>query len=142
MSIVALLNGVPTKVDVDRLIDKFGVPTEGSLIAKSDIAKCINEREGSNRFNSVLSAWRKLLFREHNLLTVGDGAKNIRIAEPSERIDWAASRVASARRNVGRAVIVAHQTDAKRLCEDQRKVRDNITSMNAKRLEMAASVMR
>jgi hypothetical protein len=141
MSIVSLC-GIPTKVDVDRLLDKFGVPAEGSLIAKSDIAKCIGESDDSNRFNSVLSAWRKLLFREHNLLTVGDGAKNIRIAEPSERIDWAASRVASARRNVGRAVIVAHQTDAKRLGEDQRKVRDNITSMNAKRLEMAAGVMR
>jgi len=141
MGIVSL-GGMPTKIDVDRISERFGVPKEGDTIKRSDIASALRMDADSHRFRTVLDAWRKMLFREHNLLTVGDGNGNIRVADPAERIDWATRRVASGRRCIGRAIAVAHQTDAARLSADQRKTQASIVDLNLKRLQLAAGVMR
>lgn len=141
MSIVSF-GGIPTKIDVDRIAAYCGVPQEGTTIILADVAGAIKMDADSNRFRTVMNAWRKQLFREHNLLTVGDGQGGIRVADPQERIKWAASRIASGRRCIGRAVAVASTTDKARLTSDDRKTQDSIVAMNTTRLRLAAGVMR
>ena len=141
MSIVSL-GGIPTKIDVDRLAAYYGVPKEGDTIILKDAAKAIGMDAKSNRFRTVMNAWRRQLFRELNLLTVGNGQGGIRVADPAERIKWSASRVNSGRRAVGRAIAVASTTDKARLTDDQAKTLDSIVALNASRLRLAAGVMR
>lgn len=141
MSIVSF-GGIPTKIDVDRIAARCGVPKEGETINLRDVAKSVQMDHASNRFRTVMNAWRKQLYREHNLLTVGDGQGGIRVTDPQERIKWAASRIASGRRCIGRAVAVASTTDTLRLSTDERKTRDTIIALNTTRLRLAAGVMR
>lgn len=141
MSIVTT-NGIPTKIDVDRIAAHVGTPKEGDTIILADLADAINMDAKSNRFQTVVSAWRKQLFREHNILTVGDGQGGIFVADPTQRVKWAASRVTRGRRSVGRAIAVASTTDAKRLSAGERKMQDSIIALNATRLRLAAGVMR
>jgi hypothetical protein len=141
MSIVSF-GGIPTKIDVDRIAAHCGVPNEGATIILQDVANAVGMDVGSNRFRTVMNAWRKQLFREHNLLTVGDGQGGVRVADPAERIKWSASRIASGRRCIGRAVAVASTTDKARLSKDERKAQDSIIALNTTRLRLASGVMR
>jgi hypothetical protein len=141
MSIVSL-GGIPTKIDVDRIAEFCGVPKEGTTIVLEDVAKAIDMDPKSNRFRTIMGAWRKQLFRQHNLLTIGNGEGGIRVADPRERINWAASRVNSGRRCIGRAIAVASMTDAARLTDAESKTMSSIVALNAMRLKLAVGVMR
>jgi len=134
--------GIPTKIDVDRLDAKFGVPKEGDEITFAACSDALGMPETSHRFRTVVHAWRKKLFRDHNLLSVGTGEGAFRFADPAERIDFASRKVKSGRRSVGYAVVIAHGTDARRLTADQQKTRAGLLELNAGRLRLAAAVMK
>ena len=51
--------GVPVAPDVRKLTDHFQTPAEGSMIPYDDIARIIGAAYGTNRFRSVVMAWRR-----------------------------------------------------------------------------------
>jgi len=132
--------GIPTKIDTDRLFAKFGIPKEGDVISFSDCAKIIGVECGSCRFKTVLDSWRRSLLREHNILMVAQGDGTIKAALPDERIDYASRKVASGRRAVGKAIVVAYGTDATRLSEKKAEARNMICAMNEAKLRLIAGV--
>jgi len=133
---------MPTKVDVDRLEQTFAIPAEGTVIALTAIAGVIGVAVRTHRFNTVVNTWRKKLFREHNMLSVGDGEGNIRFANPKERIEYASRKIVSGRRQIGRAIAVAYTTDANRLTANCQATRDQIIGMTEAKLRLAVKVMK
>ena len=136
------LRGIPTKIDVDKLTSFYGVPKEGEVIRMEDAADKIGLHHKSNRFLTVFKSWRKMLFREHNLLSVGTGDGAISFADPTSRIEYAAKKVKTARTLVGRAVVIAHGTDTKRLSSELQKTQKELVDMNNTRLRLAVGVMK
>lgn len=133
--------GIPTKIDVDRIIEQFGIPEEGTEIDMKDIAKVIRVEKRSYRFSTVVTAWKKRLFREHNILMVATGEGSYRAAAPDERIDYSTRKVSSGRRAIGRAIVIAHSTDAGRLSEAMQTTAKSIVALNESKMRLAAGVM-
>lgn len=133
--------GIPTKIDVEKLDQCHGVPSEGTIFTFDQLAESAGLLRDSHRFRTVLNAWRKQLFRDHNILLVSIGQGRLKASEPDERIDWASRKVHSGRRAIGRAIVVAYQTDQKRLTDDKQKTARDIVSMNESKMRLAAGVM-
>ena len=133
--------GIPTKIDVEKLTHCYGVPAEGTVFAFAELAESVGLVQNSHRFRTVLNAWRKQLFRDHNILLISIGQGRLKASEPDERIDWASRKVHSGRRAIGRAIVVAYQTDHKRLTDDNQKTARDIVSMNESKMRLAAGVM-
>ena len=134
--------GIPTRIDVDKLMKRFGVPKEGAVVQFEDAALEIGLDRDSCRFKTVFSAWRKELLNKHNVLMIATGAGSVKCAAPDERITWCAAKVRGGRRMIGRAIVVSHSTDTARLTEDNQKTRAGIVAMNDSKLRLAASVMK
>jgi len=64
--------GLPTKPTVDKLL-KAVEPNRGTSISYDDLETITEEKYGSSRFNTVINAWRKRLFREESIQTTRDG---------------------------------------------------------------------
>lgn len=134
--------GIPTKIEVDKLTEVYGVPNEGDCISFKDAAAAVGLSPDGNRFRTVFRTWRRMLFRQHNMLSVGTGDGRIRFANPTERIDYATRKVKQGRKAIGLAIFVAHGTDAKRLNADNAKVREQLLALNESKMRLASTVMK
>lgn len=132
--------GIPTKIDVEKLLNRYGVPKEGFTVEKKAIAETLELDVKSHRFGTVLTAWRNRLFREHNILMVSIGEGVLKAASPDERVDYSSRKVSSGRRAIGKAIVVAYATDANRLTDESAKTRASICAMNEAKLRLAAGV--
>ena len=65
---VRIANVRPTKIDVDKLIARFGVPQENETILWSEIIETTGLEKQEYRFGTVLTAWRKHLEQNHDII--------------------------------------------------------------------------
>jgi len=63
------LGGVPTKPDVDKLIDTYPAESmnHGKIIGYDEIADVIG-KTSTSRFRTITNAWRKQLFHGHGIV--------------------------------------------------------------------------
>lgn len=139
MSTKLYFGGIPTKVDVDKLIEEFKNYKEGDLIPYESIEETISEKRKSFRWASVVTAWRKRLYRENNMLLIAEANKGFLIANPEERITHCAGMVNQGKRKIFRGASIASATEANRLSEDGQKKRDHLRMLPA-RLKLAEQV--
>lgn len=64
--------GLPTGMDVDKLMRAFNIEP-GVQIAYGDIEKLLGISASDHRFRTVTNAWRKRVFREKLIQSVGEG---------------------------------------------------------------------
>src|SRR5688500_14685205 len=64
--------GIPTTPDVNKLTEAFD-PRGGISISYEEIEEIIGAKWPSNRFVTVVSRWRKLMFRERNIQSRAEG---------------------------------------------------------------------
>lgn len=108
-------SGIPTAPDVKKIEDSLGTPKEGDIVEWGMIEKIILCTRNTYRFSSVVTAWRKKLEREQNILMIAEPGKGLKAASPDERIDWSARKVRYGRRAIVRGSAVAASTDTARL---------------------------
>ena len=124
-------SGIPTGPDVEKLVAAFAVPQEGVLIPYADVSAAISEPHNSSRYNSVTMAWRKRLWREHNVRVGTDPGKGFVALDPSKRISQAWGRQKSALRITMRSAELAQRTDPARLTAEDGKARDHLIRVGA-----------
>lgn len=112
---------VPTAPDVQALLDKFGVPSEGTLIKYEELEALLGYKHRSCRFRTVLGVWRRRLEREHRRLLITQPTVGVSVANAVERLT-----VSHSKRNEGmRAIFVgseiAQSTDRWRLKTPEQK---------------------
>jgi hypothetical protein len=129
--------GIPTKVDVDALVAAIGVPEAGTEIKHDDIAKIINQPVRSYRYCTVVSAWRKRLERENNVLLQALTGVGYVSLNASGRVAVAASKYKCSLRQVERSGKIAAKTDRKTLTDEEKRACDHIQNTSAA-LRMAA----
>lgn len=118
--------GVPTKPDVDKLREKFGVPKEGAVITWKQIEDVIGCKKGSSRFATVVDAWRKAMDREHQLIFGPVRGQGLKALPPDDRIELSSQKRKSGIRMVGRSFKIATFTDRNRLTPENQRVQDHI----------------
>jgi hypothetical protein len=138
---VPYFRGLPTKPDVDRLISVFDL-REGMEIQIEDIEKELGVDRKSHRYSSIVTAWRKWMYREKNLDMQGTGEGSYRINNPNERILHASSYVSRGRKSINKGIALAYSTDAKRLSSEYVERRNLISSLNLRKIEMSSSVFK
>jgi hypothetical protein len=121
-------SGVPTAPDVRKLHEQFGVPKEGTVVSNEELEECIRVDRKSFRFKTVFGSWRKRLAKDHNVLLVAIAGEGYKVADPTERINWCASKARHGRKAIVVAATVADATDTRRLTMDQQVVRTQVMS--------------
>lgn len=119
--------GVPTKPDVDRMQSVFGVPDEGRLITYEEIEQVIGCKYRSNRFTSVVNAWRKSLESKHQVILGCDPGKGVYRLNPDDRLDLSGSKLRSGFRSVGKSGRIVAFTERARLSPENQRAADHIT---------------
>jgi hypothetical protein len=130
--------GVPTDIDVQKIVDEIGVPKEDQMIEYSALEKILGIRKESYRWRTVVNAWRRRLEREHNVLFRAVMNEGYRALAPSGRVDIAGSTFKGALRRIGRAATIASGTDRERLTDEEKRVVDHVQNTGAA-LRLAAS---
>lgn len=137
------LGGVPTKPDVDKLREKFGVPKEGQVVEFSEIEETIGVHRRSPRFNTVVQSWRKALDREHNVVFGPERGVGLVCLPPDDRIELAVHKRKVGVRMIGRAGRFASFTDKARLTPENKRAADHMErSVAAIKLALATSAKR
>jgi hypothetical protein len=123
--------GIPTEPDVKRLRDEVGTPVVGVLVEYKIIEEALGNKKGSHRFASVVGAWRKELYREHNLLMVAIPNKGLQAATTSRRTHVAGSKAKNCLRGICRAGDIAAKTESEGLSLDEIRARDHVVKLSA-----------
>lgn len=106
---------IPTKLDVDKLMTKFGVPRSDTFIAWDELAEAAGLERNTYRFQTVVSAWRRTLEQEYDTVLFAVPGQGLQVADSNTRIDLAARKVQLGERQKARWVEIAFKTDARRL---------------------------
>lgn len=125
------LGGMPTDLDVQKLMDAFGVPEVGSLIGYDKIAEVIGHERGEGRWRSITVAWRKKLDRESNLILKAVNNEGYRVLDAKGRVDFGGRVYKSGLRRVYRASAICAKTAKNGLTEDEIRVCDHIQRVGA-----------
>jgi len=109
--------GVPTDIDVERLAARWGIPDEGVVIPYAEVAEAIGQPHGSNRYRSVVSAWRRRLLREpfNRLLKARPDQQAYVVLDATGRVTQCVGWDRHVRRTHRRIYLVAGTTDPKTL---------------------------
>lgn len=78
--------GVPTDPDVQKLLDKYGRPKIGQVFTYEEIADFLNTTKKSNRWCTVTWAWRRQIYRLHNIYLGCERGKAFIALKDSERL--------------------------------------------------------
>ena len=116
--------GMPTAVDVTRLMEAFGVPSEGTRISYEDIERLLSVTPRQSRFWSVTAAWRRKLEREHNLLIEAVPGEGFDVLTNRGRVGFTARDFKSGLRKVTRAGERAAKTSRVQLSPQEVRVLD------------------
>lgn len=90
---VKIATGRPTKIDVDKLIARFGVPDENETIIWKEIEDATGLSKQEYRFGTVVTAWRKHLEQNHDILLYAIPGVGLAVADSNTKIDIAARKI-------------------------------------------------
>lgn len=131
-----VVTGLPYQVDIDRLMERFGVPEEGVTIRYEDVEAVVGlSRCGSpaecSRFRDRTRAWLEHLLRKYNvsLRTVRDVGWVVE--DPESRISSSTRTLQQGFRKARKAGALAATTDVSRLSTESRRTRDRLIERTA-----------
>lgn len=83
-----LSKGVPCGPDVRKLLDAFGAPQPGDQIEHTEVEDALGTiRYRSERYKTVVAAWRKTLLEKHNVDLQAVPGVGYRALNDEERVD-------------------------------------------------------
>lgn len=134
--------GLPTDIDVKRLLEAFPNIEPGGEVGYDDVAKVIGVDVGTNRFRTVTNAWRRRLLRTGNVAidaVPGRGFRRLTELERSERDrgGWRRDQVRAARKVRDLAL-----TDTTSFDEREKKSHDHARRVLQAHVEHTTSTVR
>ena len=88
-----VVRGIPTKLDVDKLLETFTQPKENDIIMWSEIEEATGLSKGQYRFNTVVNAWRTALERDFDILLYAIPGEGLAVADANTKIDLASRKI-------------------------------------------------
>lgn len=88
-----VVRGIPTKLDVDKLLETFTRPKENDVIMWSEIEEATGLSKGQYRFKTVVNAWRTALERDFDILLYAIPGEGLAVADANTKIDLASRKI-------------------------------------------------
>lgn len=130
--------GVPTEPDVKALMQHYENVREGDIITHEDVSEILGQPVNSNRYLTVVGAFRRRLDRERNILLVAVPKVGYRVADPDLRVNVAGGKHKSGLRAIRRGGEIASRTERKRLSPEAARAADHL-SKTASAILLAAA---
>jgi hypothetical protein len=95
--------GIPTEMDVRKLIDHFGVVDVGMLIPYEEVSRILGGLPyRSSRFGTIMAAWSRRLWKEHRRFVVRFQGEGMKVLTADERLVRTEGGIRSHIRGLGR----------------------------------------
>jgi hypothetical protein len=122
--------GVPTESDIKTLLDTYGVPPEHWTASLDDVATLLRVSVAASRFRTVTDRWRRMLYRDHNVLIARRAGKFIAL-DPSGRLSMARGDIRQGVRKTLRGQTRLLATERGRLSSQEQSEYDHATLVAA-----------
>lgn len=119
------LGGVPTEPDVKRLIEAYSTLKPGDEITHAEMARTIDADERSNRYRTVVTAWRRQMLKLHNVDMQPIRGVGFRIIDGIERISASVKDYGGGVRKIVRSVGRARRVEMEKLTNEQQRVSEH-----------------
>lgn len=131
MSAFTFAHGIPTEPDVATLMEAFKVPSVGTVIQHGAIETLIKQDRKTCRYKSVTTAWRRKLYKDHNVIMGSIPSVGFKSLEPDERADFIGAKYKTGIRHVKRSQSVAIRTDLAGMTPESRRTVNHVKSTAA-----------
>ena len=131
--------GLPTAIDTKKLEEAFGIPDVGRLIAYPEIEAVIGHRWKTNRFTTVVSAWRRNLRKNHNVDTDAIPSEGVKVLDMTERVGVSARDLKRGVRGIRGAAIRVSTVDESKIGDAIERAKATKTKEVATRIYMMTS---
>ena len=136
------INSSPTRPEIEKLIDRIGVPNEGDDISTGLIEATLNISKHTSRWNTIIARLKETYRIQYNVILIckrGEGLYHA--CTDDEKVDEAMRRKGNAQREAGRIRMILDTVNASRLSKEHQEIYDNIRlTMQHNILQLAASV--
>ena len=134
-----VVRGIPTKLDVDKLLETFAQPKENDVILWSEIEEATGLRKGQHRFKTVVNAWRTALERDFDILLYAIPGEGLAVADANTKIDIASRKIALGDKNKARWVERTYKVKTHELDEVRRDTQSRILTAYGAMLKLTAA---
>lgn len=131
----AFFGGIPTDVDVNRLISAYPVEglVSGTVIPYGDVSKVIGESYGSNRWRTVTTRWRRKVEVDHNLYIEPDTneARQFVVLDERGKVGLSRKKLRSSVRMARRSFTISARVDVGQLTDEEKSAHEFNCSRSA-----------
>lgn len=129
---------IPYAPDLRKMDEAFPKLAIGQALTWEELATASGWPLRSSRFNSLLTAWRKRVFRERNQLLVSLRGKGLVVASPEDRVSHSSNLQRHGLRRVVKSAVIVARTDLSSLPEHSRRTAEHVVQV-ASALRLVAS---
>jgi len=126
-----LFSGRPTGPDVEAIAKRYPELKPGDTVLYSDVAEIIEEKENTTRFHTVISAYRRRMYRDRNVEMTPETGVGLTVKDNSQRVEGHSRKIAQAIRGARRAATGAQRTPIEGLSIDEKRTRDHTIIVGA-----------
>ena len=134
-----VVRGIPTKLDVDKLLETFAQPKENDVIMWSEIEEATGLRKGQHRFKTVVNAWRTALERDFDILLYAIPGEGLAVADANTKIDLASRKIELNDKSKKKWVERTFRVKASNLDEVRRDTQSRILTAYGAMLKLTAA---
>ncbi|MFM7007999.1 MAG: hypothetical protein ACKO0Z_01485 [Betaproteobacteria bacterium] len=129
-------SGNEIKPDVDKLMEHFDLHP-GDVILHQDIAHVANARYQSNRYRSIIVAWRRRLLREKNIDIAPKIGHGYFVLSDNERVSYGVTDFEHSVRKMGKSADRVSRADAAKMDDTHRRQRDHSVRLMSELMQAA-----
>lgn len=109
----------------------YGAPKAGVTISHIEIENEIKAKRSSHRYNAVVTAWRRKLYKDHNIVLGAVRGLGYKSLIPDERADFIGQKYKTGIRQVKRAASVAIRTETEGMSAESKRAVNHVRNTAA-----------
>lgn len=145
IQIPQILNGEPTAPKVEVLMKHFGkLERDGRVITHEEIERVVGEKRTSNRYRTIVSAWRRRLKPEQGVYLSGRDSAGVglTVLDASQMVNHGMRGIQHMTRGLGRAHVLIGLAPAEELSAEDQIRRDHAYTLSGVLLQAAVGTRR
>jgi len=121
--------GLTTDPEIALLAEHIGVPEEGDEISYKQIEELADCEWNTSRFRTITNRWRRMLRREHGLVTTAVAGECFRVEDSNGRLRFGKQKRRESISKLRNGFEALSGVDARKLNEEERRHLDHETRL-------------